>query len=289
MERINYFNSFKNELEPNLVQEISKIINTLISQIFNTLFCIHYVLTNIPHKDVIIYGYISLLLGEYAELTGNNATGVVVLKDTIEFIEKAKEKEDIFGIDNRENKQTFTSFTCDNNKIFKLKEEIDEKYYDYVKQLNKKRRVNHRMITEQGISKADPDIINEEDFEVNYMESEYKNYLSKKEKDKSPLYDGNKIYLNDEKNKDNIKVNYSITEYENDLNCIYIELIMKYYRMYIKSGEGILEKMKMYENLKKGKKNLVKTKEKKIITKNTFTRKNIKKIRYNKRRIICSR
>ena len=266
LERINYFNSFKDELEPNLVQEISKIINTLISQIFNTLFCIHYVLTNIPHKDVIIYGYISLLLGEYAELTGNNATGVVVLKDTIEFIEKAKEKEDIFGIDNRENKQTFTSFTCDNNKIFKLKEEIDEKYYDYVKQLNKKRRVNHRMITEQGISKADPDIINEEDFEVNYMESEYNNYLNKKEKDKSPLYDGNKIYLNDEKNKDNIKVNYSITEYENDLNCIYIELIMKYYRMYIKSGEGILEKMKMYENLKKNKKNL----ETKKLKKNTL-------------------
>ena len=266
LERINYFNSFKDELEPNLVQEISKIINTLISQIFNTLFCIHYVLTNIPHKDVIIYGYISLLLGEYAELTGNNATGVVVLKDTIEFIEKAKEKEDIFGIDNRENKQTFTSFTCDNNKIFKLKEEIDEKYYDYVEQLNKKRRVNHRMITEQGISKADPDIINEEDFEVNYMESEYNNYLNKKEKDKSPLYDGNKIYLNDEKNKDNIKVNYSITEYENDLNCIYIELIMKYYRMYIKSGEGILEKMKMYENLKKNKKNL----ETKKLKKNTL-------------------
>ena len=31
---------------------------------------------------------------------------------------------------------------------------------------------------------------------------------------------------------------------------------MKYYRMYIKSGEGILEKIKLYDNLKKGKKNL---------------------------------
>jgi hypothetical protein len=138
LERINYFNSFKDELEQNLVQEILKVINSLFSQIFNTLFCIHYVLTNIPHKDVIIYGYISLLLGEYAEKTGNNATGVVILKDTIEFFEKAKEKEDIFGIDNRENKQTFTSFTCDNNKIYKLKEEIDGKYYDYVKKLNRK-------------------------------------------------------------------------------------------------------------------------------------------------------
>ena len=263
LERIDYFNSFKDELEQNLVNEISQIINSLFSQIFNTLFCIHYVLTNIPHKDVIIYGYISLLLGDYAEKTGNNATGVVVLKDTIEFIEKAKEKEDIFGIDNRENKQTFTSFTCDNNKIYKLKEEIDGKYYDYVKKINKKRRVNYRMINEQGISKADPDIINEEDFEVNYVENEYNEYLEKKDK---KIYDGNKIYLNDEKNKDNIKVNYSITEYENDLNCIYIELIMKYYRMYIKSGEGILDKIKMYENLKKNKKNL----ETKKLKKNTL-------------------
>ena len=263
LERIDYFNSFKDELEQNLVNEISQIINSLFSQIFNTLFCIHYVLTNIPHKDVIIYGYISLLLGDYAEKTGNNATGVVVLKDTIEFIEKAKEKEDIFGIDNRENKQTFTSFTCDNNKIYNLKEEIDGKYYDYVKKINKKRRVNYRMINEQGISKADPDIINEEDFEVNYLENEYNEYLEKKDK---KVYDGNKIYLNDEKNKDNIKMNYSITEYENDLNCIYIELIMKYYRMYIKSGEGILDKIKMYENLKKNKNNL----ETKKLKKNTL-------------------
>ena len=265
LERIDYFNSIKDELEENIIQEITLIINSLQSQIFNTLFCAHYVLTSIPHKDVIIYGYVSLLLGDYAEKTGNNATGVVVLKDTLDFIEKAKEKEDIFGIDNKENKQTFTSFTCDNNKIFKLNEEINEKYEEYVKKLNKKRRVNYRMITEQGISKADPDIINEEDFEVNYMENEYNNYLNKKEKEKdpnntqefkSPLYNGKSVYLTNEKNKDNIKVNYSVTEYENNLNCIYIELTMKYYRMYIKSGEGILDKIKIYDNLKKGKKNL---------------------------------
>jgi len=85
------------------------------------------------------------------------------------------------------------------------------------------------------------------------MESEYNTYLNKKEKEKdpnntnykSPLYDGKNVYLSDTKNSDNIKVNYNVTEYENDLNCIYIDLIMKYYRMYrmyIKSGEGILEK-----------------------------------------------
>ena len=58
-------------------------------------------------------------------------------------------------------------------------------------------------------------------------------------------------------------MNYWVTEHENDLNCIYIELKMKYYRMYIKSGDTIVDKMAMFENLKKGKKNLVKTKEKK--------------------------
>ena len=269
LERIDYYNSFKDEIEQHFSSEIEKVINANISQIFNTLFCIHYVLTSIPHKDVIIYGYISLLLGDYAEKTGNNATGVVVLKDTLDFIEKAKEKEDIFGIDNRENKQTFTSFTCDNNKIYKLNNEINEKYDEYVKKINKKRRVNQRFITEQGITKADPDIVNEEDFEVNYMEDEYNNYLNKKEKEKdpsnfkSPLYDGKKVYLNDEKNKNNISVNYWITEHENDLNCIYIELKMKYYKMYIKSGEGIIEKMDLFENLKKGKKNLEEKKDKK--------------------------
>lgn len=92
MERIEYFNSFKNEIEENFANEIQQVINSTLSQIFNTLFCIHYVLTSITHKDVIIYGYISLLLGDYAERTGNNATGVVVLKDTLDFIEKAKEK-----------------------------------------------------------------------------------------------------------------------------------------------------------------------------------------------------
>ena len=269
LERIEYFNAFKNEIEENFANEIQKVINSTLSQIFNTLFCVHYVLTSISHKDVIIYGYISLFLGDYAERTGNNATGVVTLKDTLDYIEKAKEKEDIFGVDNRENKQTYTSFTCDNNKIFKLNNEINEKYDEYVKKLNKKRRVNYRQMTEQGISKADPDIINEEDFEVNYLESEYKNYLNKKEKEKdpnnfkSPLYDGKTVYLKDEKNKDNIKVNYMVTEHENDLNCIYIELKMKYYRMYIKSGDAITDKMVMFENMKNGKKNLIKTKEKK--------------------------
>lgn len=88
-----------------------------------------------------------------------------------------------------------------------MNNEINGKYDEYVKKLNKKRRVNFRAITEQGISKADPDIINEEDFEVNYIESEYNNYLDKKEKEKdpenfkSPLYDGKTVYLKDEKNK----------------------------------------------------------------------------------------
>lgn len=81
--------------------------------------------------------------------------------------------------------------------------------------------------------------------------------------------------------KNNISVNYWVTEHENDLNCIYIELKMKYYRMYIKTGDSIVNKMTIYENMKKGKKNLDNTKEKKIIASFEFARKNFEKTRYN--------
>ena len=53
---------------------------------------------------------------------------------------------------------------------------------------------------------------------MNYIENEYKDYLDKKEKEKdpnnfvSPLYDGKSVYLKDEKNKNNITVNYWVTE-----------------------------------------------------------------------------
>jgi hypothetical protein len=153
------------------------------------------VLTNIKEKDTIIYSYISLLLANYAEITDNNATGVLILKDALEYIENIKEKENIFGLDNRENKSTFTSFTCDNNKINKLNNEINEKYDDYVKKLNKKRRVNYRKIIEKGIKKFEQHVCNEEDFEVNYLEDEYKkniidNQNQEDNKNLINLYDG---------------------------------------------------------------------------------------------------
>ena len=252
--RIEYFNSIQNELEENFKSQISTTIANLINNIFNTLYCTHYVLTNIKEKDTIIYSYISLLLANYAEITDNNATGVLILKDALEYIENIKEKENIFGLDNRENKSTFTSFTCDNNKINKLNNEINEKYDDYVKKLNKKRRVNYRKIIEKGIKKFEQDVCNEEDFEVNYLEDEYKkniidNQNQEDNKDLIKLYDGKNAYLKDKNNSDNLLVNYNITEYENNLNCLYIELTVKYYRMYIKSGDGIIEKINIYNNI----------------------------------------
>ena len=100
------------------------------------------------------------------------------------------------------------------------------------------------------------------------MEEEYSNYVEKKDKEKnveSTLYNGKTVYLNDSKNKENIKVNYSMTEYENDLNCIYIELIIKYYRMYIKSGDSIVDKMAIFENMKAGKETLINQKSKRKV------------------------
>ena len=250
--RIEYYYQIQNELEENFSNDILNHINSITNSIFNTLYCTHYILSKIKEKDTIIFAYVSLLLGDYCERTGNVGTGVVVLRETLEYIEKKKEKEDIYGLDNRENKQTFTSFTCDNNKIFNLSNEINSKYDDYVKMLNKKRRVNYKKLTGTGVSKIDNDLINEEDFEVNYLEDEYTKSLLPNDKNennenKKP-YDGKSIYLQDPDNANNLKVNYQLTEYENDLNCLYIDLAMKYYRMYIKSGDGILEKMEIYKN-----------------------------------------
>ena len=123
--QIEYFYEVQNELDTFLTEEISGVINSITNSIFNTLYCLHYILSKIKEKDLIIFAYISLYLGDYCERTGNVGTGVVVLRETIEYINKKKEKEDIYGLDNRENKQTFTSFTCDNNKIFNLNNEIN--------------------------------------------------------------------------------------------------------------------------------------------------------------------
>ena len=250
--QIEYFYEVQNELDTFLSEEILGVINSITNSIFNTLYCVHYILSKIKEKDLIIFSYISLYLGDYCERTGNVGTGVVVLRETIEYINKKKEKEDIYGLDNRENKQTFTSFTCDNNKIFNLNNEINSKFDEYVKKLNKKRRVNYKKVTGTGMSKIDNDLVNEEDFEVNYLEDSYVNSLLPKDKNENAEskrpYNGKDIYIKDPDNKDNLKINYAITEYENNLNCILINLEMKYYRMYIKSGDGILEKMEIYKN-----------------------------------------
>ena len=140
---------------------------------------------NIKDKDVIIFSFITSRLADYAEKTGNYPTGVKILKSTIEYIDKVKEDEALFGLNHTENKHTFTSFTCDNNKIYNLTKEIDKRYEKYVKDLNLKRRVNYR--TEMKLKKNDDiskvkldwDEIKEENFEINYLEGEYSKKIAK--------------------------------------------------------------------------------------------------------------
>lgn len=246
--RIDFYYSNQSEIEDTLSKAVLDKISSIQNMIFNTLYCIHYVLSNIKDKDVIIYAYISSRLGDYSERTMNNATGVIVLKDTIDYIERVKEDEALFGINNMENKHTFTSFTCDNNKIYALNKECDELYDAYVRQLNLKRRVNYKkyiMSKDKSTSsigikkKINNDEVNEEDFENNYLEGEYTKKLND---NNTKTYDGKSIYTSNEANKDKIKINFYITEYENTLNCIYIDLIIKMYRMYIKTGDAILDK-----------------------------------------------
>ena len=251
LDRIEYFYTSQNELEDNLKDNISKIILSLQNSIFNTLYCVHYVLTQIKHKDVIIYAYLTSRLADYSERTGNNVTGVLTVQNTLDYIDSVKEDENIFGVNNMENKHAFTCFTCDNNKIHTLTTDINAKFDAYVKQLNLKRRVNYKKLlydnqnkvggVNKGIKKSTKDEIAEEDFETNYIETQYIDKLSSSSDD-TQMYNANTVYVNDVNKKETIAINYAVTEYENTLNCIYVDLIVKMFRMYIKSGDAVLNK-----------------------------------------------
>ena len=88
-------------------------------------------------------------------------------------------------------------------------------------------------------SKLNTDLIAEEDFEWNYCEEEFTKSLKEQN---VTTYDGKSAFTQQDSNKSKISINYYVTEYENDLNCIYIELICKMYRLYIKSGDDIIDK-----------------------------------------------
>ena len=140
LSRIDYFFDIEKELEPEEKAELTDKIAMIRKYLFSVLYSIHYVLSNIENKDVIDYIYITSRLSDLSESTENYDIGVEVLQQTLEFIYKYKENQSKFGLDNYENSHTFTTFTCDNNKIVNLDKSINSKFDDYVRKLNFKRR-----------------------------------------------------------------------------------------------------------------------------------------------------
>lgn len=233
--KIDDFYNIESELEEEDRIKIHGMIHKNQPKLFLTLFNIHHVLLSIKNKDAILFAYISNRLADYSERTENISIGVDVVNKSIEYLNRYKEEENIFGLNNYENKHTFTSFTCDNNKITNLWNNIDKKYDDHVRQLNFRRRKNYR--SSFGLNKLNPDEEYEEDFESFSMETEYEERLSKMYKKALDKFDIDKADTNQ-------KIRMLITENENTINCLYVDLTIKYYRLYLKYS--VLEK---YNNL----------------------------------------
>jgi golgin subfamily B member 1 len=225
--RIDYFNNINTELEEedrlNILEKINKIQYQLFIIILNT----HFVLSNIKNKDPIIYSFLSSRLADYSEKTDNIAVGVEMLSKALEYLNQYREEENIFGMNNLENKHTFSTFTCDNNKIKNLILNNEKKFLSYVQELNLKRRRNFRK--HGGLSQLTQDEEDEEDFENISLESEYENRLETIFKKVLKSFNFDEI---SEKEKNNI----FISENENTLNCLFVELNVKFYRLYLKNG-----------------------------------------------------
>ncbi len=215
--RIDYYFDIEFELEPEERSELYEKILSVRKFIYSILFSIHYIITHVDNKDVIDYTYIASRLSDLCESTENYDTGVEVLQKTIEYIYKYKEEKSKFGLDNYENAHTFTTFTCDNNKVVNLEKSVNSKFDDFVRKLNFKRRQQYRNI--YGLDKLKENEEFEEDFENDTLEKEYEERVKKQ----------NNYKL---ENK-SIKL---INESDNIVNCLLVEVTAKYYRQYIKLG-----------------------------------------------------
>ena len=225
--RIDYFYQTEQELEENFANQIKDTIVNLNNKMFIILYYLHSILTNIKNKDVIMYGFISSRFADFCERTDNVAVGVDMIEKALEFINNYREEQNTFGMTNYENKHSFTSFTCDNNKIKELFNSIESKYNDYVKNLNFKRRKNYRLAF--GLNKLTNEEELEEDYEHCLYEKEYSERITKLFKKTHEKFHINSI-------GDKEKINLFHTENENNLNCLFVEIAIKYYRLFLEKG-----------------------------------------------------
>lgn len=229
--RIDNFYEMENELDEAEISAITDKIYAIQNNICSSLYNINCVLSSMDIKDPVLFSFISSRLADYLEKTENLSTGLNILKKSLDYLNEYRENAFKFGMNSLENKHTFTTFTCDNQKIKKLNER-SEAFQKLVKEINFKRRKNYRSINK--ISKLTPEEEAEEEFEVNYLEREYQNRLDVSKaslnKNLAPESGASENVIKEE----NLKKN--ITEYENNLNCLFVEIAIKYYRLYLKSA-----------------------------------------------------
>jgi hypothetical protein len=140
LNKIDYFYDIENELEESEKLAISEKLNFIRKQLYTSTYNIHSVLTKIENKDIILYTVIASRLADLCESSENFSIGVNSLKNTLDYINNYKENLYKYGVDSEKNYHSFTTFTCDNNKIKNLYDSINSKYEEYVRKLNFKRR-----------------------------------------------------------------------------------------------------------------------------------------------------
>jgi hypothetical protein len=223
--RIDYFNQISHELEKSEQEKISSRIAEMGTFLYFSLFNIHSVLNSFTDKDPIILSYITIRLADlaYNNISRENLSPALTnIAKSLEYLNKYKEKENTYGLNNYENKHTYTSFTCDNNKITTLYKYVEDSYETYVRELNFKHRKGFRKAN--GLRKMLPEEELEEDFEYTYLEKEYRDKV------------GLNATVNPTSDKGNI--NILITEYENTLNCLIVDINLKYNLLYLNNMEN---------------------------------------------------
>jgi len=233
--RIDHFYEMENELDESERNAIFDKIMAIQKFICSSLYNINCVLSNINIKDPILFSFISSRLADYLEKTENISTGLNILKKSLDYINDYRENEFKFGMNSQENKHTFTTFTCDNIRIKKLCE-TSETYEKMIKDINFKRRKQYRTINK--VSKMNSAEEAEEEFEVNFLEKEYKEKLDANLTNTSNIQNtqGNSAEELNNLIKENENLRKYITEFENNLNCLFVEISVKYYRLYLKSA-----------------------------------------------------
>ena len=79
-----------------------------------------------------MFAFLAKRSADFCEKKENISIGVEVVKQCLYYIQNYKEDTNLFGMRNKDNKHTFTTFTCDNVKISNLYKSLQTKFEEYM-------------------------------------------------------------------------------------------------------------------------------------------------------------